>query len=125
MSLVQTNATITRVQATRTGEDYEGPQTAGTQKWAAATGQAPNAYVLVKRRRVPLEGGAKTASERVLIIKTDDPPVDWAVGDIVTFVTAAGTTVQNARVDEVRAADIADGEIDRDLVTTTLVLTPA
>lgn len=114
--LPQTNATLTRVRGSGSGESYDDSDSApGAEKWA---GQA-EAYFRERRDRLFTGGGAE---DRVLlaelIVATDDPAVDWRSGDYVD-VDVAGT--RRVKLVERRQLD----GIPPDVQTTRLTLEPA
>lgn len=117
----QTNATLSRVQAPGTGETFDGPPAAGPDKWVAAVGQAANAYVKTRRRRVTTAAGSDVVLETTLIVDSGSPAIDWRAGDIVTY-ARTGAAAESRTVETVEASAIDDAAFDSDLVTTRLGL---
>jgi hypothetical protein len=121
--LDQTNATVTLVQAPSAGESFDGPPGPGAEKWRAPAGQAPNAYLRVRRDRRQTTAGATTPVDRLLLVESNDPPVEWRSGDVVTLTHAGEQITAPVRAVDRRAID--DPDIPPELQTTRLELEPA
>lgn len=117
--LPQTNATVTRVAGSSAGESFDGPAAAGPEKWAGDAG----AYLRERRDRSTGPGGQARTLDRLLIVETADPVVDWRSGDTVEF-TYRGEA-QSATVRLVDRHDIDDPDIPPELQTTRLTLETA
>lgn len=116
----QVNATLSRVQGVSAGEAVDGPVAAGAEKWAGSVG----AYLRERRNRQREAATGNVEIDRQLIVENDDPPVDWAIGDVVTF-TPAGAASQTGTVQLVERRAISDPAIPPELQTTRLTLEPA
>lgn len=121
--LEQTNATVLRVAGSSTGENFDGPAAAGADKWVAPDGELPNAYLRERRDRLTTPGGQQRSLDRLLIVETGTPAVDWRSGDIVTFSYRGEQQVATVRL--VDRHDVDDPDIPADLQTSRLTLETA
>lgn len=116
MTLPQTNAELSNVDGASTGDGFEGPEGRGANKWNGSA----SAYLRERRDRVRSSGGEDRVLDRLLIVETGDPAIDWASGDFVDF-DHAGQAL-TGRVKLVERRDIDDPDIPPEFQTTRLTL---
>lgn len=116
MTLPQTNARLTNVDASSTGEGFEGPEARGPNKWAGLA----SAYLRERRDRVRAGEGEDRVLDRLLIVENGEPELDWQSGDFVDF-EHAGVAL-TGRVKLVERRDVDDPDIPPEFQTTRLTL---
>lgn len=116
MTLPQTNASLTNVDASSTGEGFEGPEARGANKWAGVAA----VYLRERRDRVRSGEGEDRVLDRVLIVENSAPAIDWQTGDFVDF-EHAGVAL-TGRVKLVERRDVSDPDIPPEFQTTRLTL---
>jgi hypothetical protein len=114
VSLLQRNATLTRVQGASGGESYDGP-TEGPEKWAGAA----DAYLRERRDYQASSAGAERRMLRQLVVETG-LGIDWRSGDRITFTGPAGEEAGTVELVEARSVD--DPDIPPEVQTTRLTL---
>lgn len=116
MTLPQTNAELTNVDAAGSDDGFEGPAARGANKWAGLA----SAYLRERRDRVRSGEGEDRVLDRVLIVENSAPAVDWSSGDFVDFVH--GGDAQTGVVKLVERRDVDDPDIPPEFQTTRLTL---
>lgn len=116
----QTNATLTAVRPTRSGESFDGPAAAGPASWE---GVEP-VYLRERRDRRREAVAGDVVLDRVLIVDAD-VQIDWRVGHVVTFERHDQPGPEDGTVKLVERRTINDPDIPPELQTVRLTLDPA
>lgn len=123
--MLQSNARLLKVTRPSEGESYDGPAAPGPTLYEAAT-PAAAALVYLRESRQHTQGAeANVKLDRLLLVDSGTPAVEWTTGDLVTFERLGVAGPETAAVDIVQRPMIADPEIPADLVTVRLTLRPA
>lgn len=120
----QVNITVTKVQAASSGEAYDGPPGPGAELWpaGAAAPTRPNAYLRERRDRRQVAAGGDVIADRVIIADIGAPPIDWLVGQFVTFTRTGSLVGETGKVKLVERPTIDDPDIPADLKTVRLTM---
>ena len=116
----QTNATLYRVQQPGAGEAVDGPPAPGPEVWAGAV----SIYVRERRARRRDGQAGDVHTERTLIVDNASPPVDWRIGQLVTYAYPPAGPLEVGEIAHVSRASIEDRGVPADLQTARLQLTP-